>query len=138
MNKEYLMFIKPKTSLSYTLILFLISIIIILPLTIKTYDVYNTKGYITCEEKCHIYINTNLTDTNKFINISYLKLDNQIITPSNTSVSDIKIDEESKSNYQVIDYEVARLDGVLNIYQDVYIYTNYEKIIQKIIRFILE
>ena len=45
----------------------------------------------------------------------------------------IKVDENNKTNYQIVNYEVDQLDNDLNTFQDVKLYSNYESIIKKII-----
>ena len=137
-NKEYLLSLKPKyNNIPYILIIS-IFIILIVAFNIHIYDTYKTKGYIYCEDTCHIIITTSLEDTNKLNNIQFIELNKQKIEPEDTIVSEIKTNVDTQNNYQIIDYKVARLDGLLNTYQDITIFTNYEKVISKLKQILLK
>ena len=72
-------------------------------------------------------------DTNKVDKTNYIILDNNKIIPSNKDISDIKVDDITLSNYQIVNFEVNQLDHGLNTFQDVKLYSNNETIIIKII-----
>lgn len=137
-NKEYLISIHPK----YFIFIIVIFISFIIGLSsiffIKTYDTYSLKALYSCDEDCHLLITITPEISNKFSNISYIKLNNKNIIPESASISDIQLDSEMKSNYQIVDYKVARQDGLENTYQDVAIFYNYEEIVKKIAKFILK
>ena len=135
MNKYYLLSLKPKYSiLLYITFIMLISVIISL-FIFKTYDVYKTKGYLSCDDKCYITITVDLLDVYKFNDISYIMIGKDKINIKDKEVSEILNDEVNKSNYQIIKYEVDSLNN-LNTFQDVKLYSNYETIYTKIIKYI--
>ena len=132
-NKYYLLSLKPKYNLLiYFLLISIISIIICL-FIFKIDDVIVTKGYISCQDKCYITIKVDTNDTNKVDKTNYIILDNNKIIPSNKDISDIKVDDITLSNYQIVNFEVNQLDHGLNTFQDVKLYSNNETIIRKII-----
>lgn len=132
-NKDYLLSINP--SYKFIPLLCLVSVFIVLVSIIyfKTYDVYVTKGYLECEEKCNIIINTTVEDINKIIDADVIKLNDKEINYNNILIGDIQIDEINKINIQSVNIEVDQLDNdLLRTFQDVKIYSNYESIFNKV------
>lgn len=137
-NKEYLLSIRPKY---FYLIIITCSIFIMIITSIffvRTYDMYSVKALYSCEEDCHLYITISPEISDKFANISYLRLKNNNIKPDLTNISTVQLDTSTKSNYQLVDYKVARQDGLENTYQDITIFYNYEEVVKKITKFILK
>ena len=137
-NKEYLLSINP--SYKFIPLLSLLSLIV-MSFSIfyyKTYDVYTTKGYLKCDEKCYIIISTMIDDINKVINANLIKLNNREINYENIIIGDIQIDEINKINIQNVNIEVDQLDNdLLNTFQDVKIYSSYESIFNKVKKVLL-
>ena len=136
-NKEFLLSLKPKYYIIICLILISIISIVVCLFIFKTYDVYSTRGYITCEEKCHLTISVDTLDTNKISNIDYLVIDDKKIIPKNISISDVKTDEATLSNYQIVNYEFDQIDYGINTFTDAKLYFNNETIIRKIKKLLL-
>lgn len=136
--KNYLLSINPCYQ-TYIICLLISFIIIFISLFyFKTYDIYNTKGYLECSDTCHIIINIDPYQTNKVTNIDYLKINDKVIKHHNIKVEDIVIDENNQINYQIVKYEVDQLDdGLLNTFQDIKLYSKYEAIIKKIVNVIM-
>ena len=134
-NLSYLRSLKSKFNiLPYVLLVFIL-IIVVLLFIIKSYDVYTTKGYINCDEKCLVSVSIDYLNTSKINRADFIRINKENIKPNNVIVSDIKIDELSKSNYQIVSYEVDQLDnGIINTFQDVKIYSNKDLLINKIIK----
>lgn len=137
-NKDYLLSLKP----SYKIVpLFVLLLLIISILTIscfKTYDVFNTKGYLKCEEKCNIVLGINIEDVNRVLQANYIKINNEKINYQNIKIGDIQIDEINKINIQNVIIEVDQIDNsYLNTFQDVKVYSNYESILKKIKKIIM-
>ena len=131
MDKYYLVNLNPKYNSFIYFILFSLIIIIICLFYFKTYDVYKTKGYLNCDDKCYITISVDILDTHKLDNIDYLIVNKEKIDVNNIDISEIKIDESTQSNYQIVKYEVNNLNNI-NTFQDVIVFSNYETIITKI------
>ena len=91
-----------------------------------------------CEENCYLYLTVDPLESANLQNVSFLKIKDHEIVPNQITISEIELDQETKSNYQVITYEVTRLDGLLNTYQDVTVFSNKEKLFQKIKNLILK
>ena len=136
-NISFLRSIKPKYGMFLDVILIISIGIIILAFKLKCYDVYFTNGYIECSDSCKISFSVDYLKVNSIINMDKVKINKENKDPRNIIVSDILLDENSKSNYQIISFEVDQLDnGMNNIFGDVRIYSNYELIIDKIIKFL--
>ena len=132
-NKEYLLSIKPSYMFIPISLLISTIIIIISICYYKTYDVYNTIGFITCEEKCNISIVVNANEIKRFNNTDYIKLNDKIINYNNIIMGDIQVDEVNKINIQYVNIEVDQLDNdLINTFQDIKVYSNYENILYKI------
>lgn len=137
-NKELLLSLKPKYHIYIYLILIVFLAISILLFCLKTYDVYNIKGVIDCNEKCNIRIIVDINNTNKLSNINFIKINNKNIYPDNILISEIQIDEINNINYQEVNYQVDQLEyGIDKTIQDIKVYSNYDLIIRKLIKFIL-
>jgi hypothetical protein len=103
----------------------------------KVYDVYITKGYLECSDNCKISISIDYLNVDKVSKVDKIKINKENIYPKNIIISDVLVDENTKSNYQIISFEVDQLDnGKSNIFYDVKLYSNYELIIDKIIKFL--
>ena len=136
-NISYLRSIKPKYGLLLDVILIISIGIIILAFELKCYDVYFTNGYIECSDNCKISFSIDYLKVNSIINMDKVKINKENKEPKNINVSDILVDENSKSNYQIVSFEVDQLDnGFNNTFKDIRIYSNYELIIDKIIKFL--
>ncbi len=135
---SYLRSIKPKYYLLVYFILICILVIFISMFIFKSYDVYNAKAYYNCDDKCTLDVSINYLDVNKVNNIDLIKLNKENIQPKNISVSDIMIDEVNKVNYQIVSYEVDKLDDIiLNTFIDVKLYSKEELIINKIVKMLI-
>ena len=131
-NKEYLLSIKPSYMFIPISLLLSVIILIILICIFKTYDVYNVKGFISCNEKCNISIPIEVNDINKIKNIDFLKINDNEIKYNNFLVGDIQIDEINKINFYNVNFEVDQLDNeLLNTFQDIKVYSNQESILYK-------
>ena len=137
-NISYLRSLKPRYYLLIYLILISLSIIVTSLFIFKIYDVKNIKGYVSCDDKCYVKISVNYLDTNKYTNIDKIMINKENKFINNTMVSEILVDELTKSNYQIVTLEVDQLDSdILNTFQDISIYSNKELIINKIINCLL-
>lgn len=136
-NKSYLYSIKPKyNSLIYTFLILIITLSFCLYI-FETYDIYSSKGYLECNDICNISIYIDPLNVSKIDKIDFIKLNNNNLIPNNIKISEIKVEENNQSNYQIVSYQVDKLDyGLLNTFQDVKIYSNKEKIINKIIKYL--
>ena len=135
---SYLRSLKAKYSLLIYFLVLLLFIILLLMFIFKSYDVYTTKGYVECSDNCKISISVNYLDVNKFNKVDKIKLNKENIVVKNINISEIMLDDSSKSNYQIVTLEVDQLDnGILNTFQDVKLYSNEELIINKIINVLL-
>ena len=131
--KNYLLLLSPRYQINIVILFIAFIIIFISLFYFKAYDIYNFKGYYTCDDKCSIKITSDILKINKLSDIDYLKVNNKKIDFNNVSIGDIEIDENNKSNYQIVSYEVNQLDNEkINTFQDVKIYSNYEDIFTKI------
>ena len=131
-SKHYLLSIKPKYSLAIYILFISLIAIFILMFYFDSYDVYQTRGYISCEDVCKLIISVDIKDTNKLNNIDYLRINKKELVPKNKNISDIKSDDNTKSNYQIVTYEVDKLDDVNNTFIDVKVYSSKEIVINKI------
>ena len=132
-NKDYLLSIKPSYMFIPISLLITFTIIIISICYFKTYDVYITKGYISCDNTCNITIGVDINDINKIKKSNIIKLNNEVISYNNILVGDIQVDEVNKINIYNVNIEVNQLDNdLINTFQDVQVYSNYESIIVKI------
>ena len=136
-NELFLLNIKPH----YEIIIYCIIISFIITIGclfyFKTYDVYKTKGYINCEEYCYVRFNIDSNDISLIDNISFISIKNNNYEIKNTEIGEIEFDMDNKINYQTITYEVENVnDNIINTFQDVKLYSNYEIVIRKIIKFI--
>ncbi len=98
-NFSYLRSIKPKYSLLIYIILISVIIIFITSFIFKVKDVYNTRGYIECSDKCNIKIMVDYLDISKIGKIDFIKINKENKYPININIGDIMVDENSKSNY---------------------------------------
>lgn len=131
--KNYLLLLSPRYQINIVILFIAFIIIFISLFYFKTYDIYNVKGYYKCDDKCSINISTDVLQTNKLSNIAFLKINNKKIEYTNVSIGDIEVDDNNKSNYQIVSYEVNQLDNEkTNTFQDVKIYSNYESVFTKI------
>ena len=137
-NKDYLLSIKPSFK-AIPLIIFITFIIMFISLFyFKTYDVYNTKGYLECNEKCNIMVSINIDDINKINKANFLKINDKVLNYNNINIGNIEVDEINKINIQSVNFEVDQLDNdLLNTFQDIKIYSNYESIIKKIKKIVI-
>ena len=132
-NRDYLLSINPSYKFIPLLSLISIIIIIISIFCFKTYDVYYTKGYLVCDDRCNIVLSIDIDDINKVKDANFVKLNDNEIKYNNIFVGDIQIDETNKINIQNVNIEVDQLENdYLNTFQDVKIYSNNESIFNKI------
>lgn len=132
-NKEYLLSLKPKFLFIPCFMAFIIIMIMISLFYFKSYDRYLTKGYLSCDDICNIIISVNTDDINVITNASLLKIGDKIVNINNKEIKNIEVDEVNKINYQNVVFYVDQLDkNIINTFQDIKIYSNYESIIQKI------
>ena len=135
---SYLRSIKPKHNYLLYSILISFVIIIISLFIFKSYDVYVTKGFVECDDKCSISIMVNYLSTSRINKVDMISINKENKYINNISVSEIMVDENNKSNYQIVTLEVDQLDNdILNTFQDVKLYSNKELIINKIIKVLL-
>ena len=135
---SYLRSIKPRYCLITYIILFSFIIVISSFFIFNYYDVYNIKGFVECDDKCWITFSINYLDVGKVSNVDIISVNNEKKYPINTKISELMVDENSKSNYQIVTYEVNQLDnGIVNTFQDIRLYSNKELIINKIIKVLL-
>ncbi len=133
-NKEYLLFLKPKYYILIYVVIIIFIIVLICLLNIKTEDVYITRGYVNCDNNCKITISVNTDDINKVSNVDYIYYNNKKMNLNNINIGQIQVDNNLLNNYQIVDLEVDQLDYGINTFQDVKIYSNNEAIIRKIKR----
>ncbi len=132
-NKDYLLSIKPSYMFIPIIIFSSLIIIIISICYFKTYDVFVTKGYLSCDNKCNIVVSVNPIDINKINKANYIKLNDKLIDFKKIIIDDIQVDEINKINIQNVNVEVDQLDNdYLNTFQDIKVYSNYESIFSKI------
>ena len=137
-NKSYLYSIKPKYNIFVYILLTFIIILSFCLYHFETYDIYYTKGYLECNDICSISIYIDPLNVSKINKLDFIKLNNLNINPNNINISEIKIDENNQSNYQIVSNQVDKLDHeLLNTFQDVKIYSNKDKVINKIIKYLL-
>ena len=134
MDKEYLLSLKPRYNIILYIILIVLISLIICTFIFNTYDVYNTKGYLSCDDKCYISISVDIFEIDKIDSSNYILVKKDKLKIINTEVSEIYSDEASKSNYQIVKYEIDKVD-IKNAFYDVKILSNYESIISKIINY---
>jgi len=133
MDKYYLIGIKPKYNIVLYITLVFIILIFISLCYFKTYDIYNYRGFIYCNDKCYVKLIIDIQEINKVDNIDYIKINNNKYIIDNINISEIVSDEISKINYHIVEYELNSLNERLNTFQDVKVYSNEEYIINKII-----
>ena len=133
---ESLLIKKPKKY--FILVVFLatmiITILIILS-QIKTYDIYHLSGIIQCNGKCTINVNVKTLDLlhlneAEFLRIAKKKYDFNIV-----DISEVNIDFLTNTNFQsVVMYtELDESLQINNLVVDIYVYTNKEVVIRKLI-----
>ena len=136
-NISYLKSIKPRYSILLYSLLLSIIVLVITMFIFKVYDVYITKGYLECGDNCKISISMDYLNVDKVSKVDMIKINKENIYPKNIIISDVLVDENTKNNYQIVSFEVDQLDnGKSNIFYDVKLYSNYELIIDKIIKFL--
>ena len=132
-NKEYLLSIKPSFRYIPTIIFLTIIVISILLFCFKTYDVYNTRAYLECDEKCRIIVSATIDEIPRINKANIIKINDNIVNFNSISNGNIEVDTTNKVNIQNVYFEVDKLDdNLLNTFQDIKIYSNYESIIRKI------
>jgi len=137
-NRDYLLSIKPSYKCIPLIILLALVVVIVSICLIRSYDVFVVKGYITYDSKFNISIGVDLNRINDITSAKIVKLNDKVINYNNIIVGDIQIDEINKINIQNVNIEVEQLDvDVLNTFQEVKIYSNYESIFNKIKKIIL-
>ena len=130
-NYYSLLNIKPKyLKLSYILIILLFSIIS-LTYYIDIYDIYNTKGYIECNEYCNITFISEIDELAKINDIKYLIIDNNIIDSFNSNYNDVESNQNI--NYQKVSINTTNNSLSNKTIKELKIYYHKEKIINKII-----
>ena len=134
MNNKYILLLKTAKYFLAIYALFISIIIVIISIFyFKVYDVYQTRGYISCEDKCRIILSIDTLNISKLSKGNYVRINKGNLNILSIDISDIKVDENTKSNYQIVTYEVDKLDDVNNTFQDVKIYSNNEIIFKKLL-----
>lgn len=137
-SELYLKSLKPKYNLFVYFILLFLSVLIISLFIFKTYDVFQTKGFLQCEDKCYIKVSINYLLTNKIIESKIIKIKDKNYSVNNIETSEIISDDKTLENYQIVKLEVDQLDnGILNTFQDIKLYSNNDYIINKIKKVLL-
>lgn len=116
-NKESLLYLKPRLSLTLLLLIITISTLIIIGIKVKIYDTYKTKGIISCTNTCIIttYIPTSINPNKiKFNNkeINYLELKKEIEVDEENYISYYKIIYDIKDNFD--NNEIVNLNFYYN------------------------
>ena len=137
-NYAYFISVKPKFYNIITFTLLIIISLIIYSFTIKTSDVFNITAHYSCDKTCKITIQSPLNEVNKLSEASKIKISKEFIDINNFQVGDINVDELSKTNYQLITYDIEKQDILENTYQDVKIYFNEEITFNKIVNYFIK
>ena len=125
MDDKILINIKPKYNISLYLIFIFIIFLFISLFFIKNYDVYETKAYLTCDDKCYIIINNELY----LNNIEYVSINSY-------KYKVISVEYDSYDN-NIVKLEVDQLDYGEKTYQDIKIFYNMNALINKIMKGII-
>ena len=137
-SELYLKSLKPKYNLFVYFILLFLSVLTMSLFIFRTYDIFQTKGYLQCEDKCYITVSINYLLTNKIKESKIIKIKDKTYNINNIEVSEIISDDKTLENYQMVKLEVDQLDnGILNTFQDIKIYSNNDYIINKIKKVLL-
>lgn len=123
----------------YSIFLVTTLIVIIVILTIlfikKQYDVIIFKGIVECNSKCNISINSTVDNAANLKESSKLIIDDKEYKYSIDNISELEYDYISMSNYQSILLDIDIGDKYKNNQVlDIYMYTNKERIIHKILK----
>ena len=137
-NYAYFISSKPKFYNIITFTLLIIISLIIYSFTIKTSDVLNIIAQYNCEDTCKITIQAPLDKVDKLSKASNLKVSKQMIDINKSQVGDVNTDQFSKTNYQLINYDIEKQDIIENTYQDVKIYFNEEILFNKIVSYFIK
>lgn len=104
-NKEAFLKIKPKNLLIITiLILIVIVSLIIVSIKVEIYDNYQTKGYVTCSDKCFLIT---MIPSNIDYDVVYFndkKIDYKLIN------KDLKVDENNFISYYELEFLVNEFE----------------------------
>ena len=137
-NYAYFISTKPKFYNIITFTLLIIISLIIYSFTIKTSDVLNIIAQYYCEDTCKITIQAPLDKVDKLSKATKLKISKQMIDINKSQVGDVNTDQFSKTNYQLITYDIEKQDIIENTYQDVKIYFNEEILFNKIVSYFIK
>ncbi len=124
-NKEAFLAVKPKFKMIVFIIISLLFLILLLTFKIKTYDNYQTKGYITCDNSCHLVV---AIPSN--IKFQKIKVNNKNLK-YRINKKELKIDEKNLVSYfeLVLDINDTYKDKEI---VDINFYYNKQRIITKI------
>ena len=131
-TNNYLVRKKPKLS-----ILPLVFIILLIVLIIA-YDMRKITGYLECNNTCKIEFKTDIKDTNKYIEPKYIVIKKLKKEIKKVDTSEILTDNNTLSNYQIITYEIDKIDLREKMFYEVKIFTNEDIVFQKIIDLIFK
>lgn len=131
-NRQYLLNLKPKYFSCIFILLTFLSIILICSLTMTSYDVTITNAYLQCQNECSFDFKVSLDKTEDIMSSKYLKIANEQLEINNIVASEIKVDNETKTNYQIITVTTNKIAKQDNMFYKIYLYHNKEKIIKKI------
>ncbi len=124
---------KPKKNLFILLATLIIISLVISSYFIKTYDVYKTYGYITCDDNCYINLSLSYDNLNKLTTKTLLEIDKEITKIDDIEYLDISLENE-------IPYQNVRIKTVKdkNKIIEIKLLNNKQRIIKKLYDLIKE
>lgn len=137
-TKNYLVRKKPKIPILPLVFTIFLIVLIILSLRYKAYDVRNITGYLECDTTCKIEFKTDIKDTNKYLEPKYIVIKKLKKEIKKVDTSEILNDSNTLSNYQIITYEIDKIDLREKMFYEVKIFANEDIVFQKIIDLIFK
>ncbi len=124
-NKEAFLRIKPKNLLVIIMLILLVLIgLVIMSLKLKVYDNYQTKGYVTCNDKCFL-----VTMIPSNINYDIIYFNNKEIDYKLVN-KDLKVDEDNFISYYELHFLIDDFEDKEII--SINFYYNKQRLINKI------
>ena len=137
-TNNYLVRKKPKLSILPLVFIILLIVLTILSLRYKAYDIRNITGYLECDTTCKIEFKTDIKDTNKYLEPKYIVIKKLKKEIKKVDTSEILTDNNTLSNYQIITYEIDKIDLREKMFYEVKIFANEDIVFQKIIDLIFK
>ncbi len=137
-TNNYLVRKKPKIPILPLVFTIFLIVLIILSLRYKAYDIRNIAGYLECDTTCKIEFKTDIKDTNKYLEPKYIVIKKLKKEIKKVDTSEILTDSNTLSNYQIITYEIDKIDLIEKMFYEVKIFTNEDIVFQKIIDLIFK